>query len=268
MLIWTIICVTLISAKCVLSIRQDAKFKEDVQHVSEFIDVDSDMSRLLREANVISDDVINKPIDKYHLQIDSGSYKHNPWISGVFQGAGTYGGLLAGGSVGGLPGMLAGGPIGWEAGNRAAETLTRILQGASVALSQEYAVRHDRQGTSAVTSAVLRPDDGAPAGQEVLKKKEEDLLLSIRDVLKLGKRDDVTADAVLAGTLGPVLAPQGFTASMLHTEIKQKADRQVLRGLGSMLKSDDDDTSDDAKLTVTLLDIMRHRDENVEVTVK
>lgn len=100
-----------------------------VNDQAKFGDVDSEMSALLAKTGVIREDHYNKPGNLYTLHIQGGDYRRSGLLHGTFKFGGWYGGLLAGGSAGGLPGMAVGGMAGMKFGDKAAETLLRAAQG-------------------------------------------------------------------------------------------------------------------------------------------
>eukprot|EP00931_Biecheleriopsis_adriatica_P091217 TRINITY_DN65113_c0_g1_i1.p1 TRINITY_DN65113_c0_g1~~TRINITY_DN65113_c0_g1_i1.p1 ORF type:complete len:275 (-),score=58.84 TRINITY_DN65113_c0_g1_i1:71-895(-) len=254
----------------VLSVRRAETGRDGTEdaHRSEVIDIDSEMSRLLREADVLREDTLNKPGDMYRLHIDSEEYERNPWIHGVFKIGGAYGGLLAGAELGGITGMLRGGSMGMQAGAKAADTLTRILQGhGSVAMNGEDDNTGVALSRSAITSAVLAPEltqDRENQAGKASNKKEQEFSSSIREVLNLGAEHSADGDLQSASSAGTA---SGFMPSIL-TDALEYTNRKVLGGLSSMLKSRDRQEREDAMVTVTLLDIARHREEGVEVDVE
>lgn len=274
----------------VLSYRANLE-RANLAHDNRFLDIDSDMSRLLADSGVIREDVINKPGEKYTLKIQSGQFRRNPWISGTFKFGGAYGGLLAGGSAGGLPGMVAGGAAGMAAGDRAAETLTRILQGqGSIGISDAW---KEKYAVPTSTSRITMP-----SGDQVTKsltpsglalQKEQRLFTSVREVLKLGHRtnpwvESIAADASknnpLVGSIidgvweksqltQSVEQRQGFMSSLFRPWLlMEDADNKVIAGLGAALRSESKEEREDARITTAMLEILRHQEEGVEVVVE
>lgn len=245
--------------------KQDNLVEADDQHLK-FFDIDSDMSRLLHQSGVIKEDVYNKPGDKYTLKIETGDYQRNPWIHGSFHFGGTYGGLLAGGSVGGVGGMLAGGAAGWQAGGRAAETLTRILQGQGSIVAKDDEANSNKlpQQTFARPHSPLVIQSGPTVPEKVM-------FSAIWELLGSGKSNENTINVPQDKRASE---PRGFMQGMFEDALAnspnavKETDKQVIDGLGSMLKSGSSTDREDAKLTLTLLDILRHRDVPVSIDVE
>lgn len=246
-----------------------------------FLDIDSEMSALLAQSGVIREDVINKPGNKYSLKVETGAFKRNPFLHGTFKFTGWYGGTLAGGSAAGLPGMVAGGAAGMTAGDRAAEMLSRILQGqGSIGISDDWKEKHSQPNVVAPTN--FQPVFPAspvtlPTHDEV--KKEQTLMSSIQNILSMGNRSSPLVNSIVSDTsknpfptitdAQPHAQPTGFMSSLFRPyRLQQDTDRKVIFGLETALHSDDQNEVENAKITTLLMEILRRQEDGVEVVVE
>jgi len=259
------------------------------------VDIDSEMSTLLADIGAIREDTYNKPGKKYTLKVDSGKFQSNPFISGTFRAGGAYGGLIAGATLGVLPAVaplvvlpvLAAGAVGgWTAGDRAAEMLTRILQGdadadltrRSIGISETW---EDEQTQKSIAAQIMSPaaDTASTLTSQVpAVQKETTFLASIQTVLGMGNRSSSLVNSIISDTRHTVNPHQvvnstisGLALDAINPRpyfLMETTDKKVISGLNQALRSHDPQEVEDAKITATVLEIVRHGQDGVEVVVE
>jgi len=252
------------------------------------VDIDSEMSTLLADIGAIREDTYNKPGKKYTLKVDSGKFKSNPFISGTFHAGGAYGGLIAAATLGVMPAvaplavwplMAAGVGGGWTAGDRAAEMLTRILQGqGSIGISETW---KDEQTQESIAAQIMSPaadTASTPTFQVPAVQKETTFLASIQTVLGMGNRSSSLVNSIISDTRHTVNPHQvvnstisGLALDAINPRpyfLMETTDKKVISGLNQALRSHDPQEVEDAKITATVLEIVRHGQDGVEVVVE
>jgi len=221
-------------------LRMQNSFEAETIVRAQMDDVESEMSALLAKSGVIREDIYNKPGDQYTLHVQSGPFVQIPLLHGTFRFAGAYagaygglwaGGLgLRGGLPGGLAGMFAGVPMGMHAGEKAAETISRLAQG---------------QG-----SIVYKPEQNSFVQKDM-------------KVIHAKPKADKT-DQGVEDLKNVVLAIGGQKVTQKEVDVQS-----VLHGLSAMLDSQDQNTREDAIMTILMLEILRRNlHHNVIVIVQ